>query len=308
MRRFLQHLWKPGISLLILAIVWLRIDIEGFSQSIRNLRWAPLFFALGIFAFAQLILSLRYMYAMKVLNRKCSLLFSIRIHFLGMWFNQILPGGVGGDIIKVAAVKGRVGLSRAIRGTLLNRISGLSFLMLSILLLLPAYHILLRNQAITFTLAMLALGFFLGLFAILRFNKLRAVRKISPKPWRHLTLLLNDIMRFKQRKFLVQQLWTSAVVYAISIITYYSIGRSLGIELPAWVYILFVPLIFLISLLPVSFGGWGVREVGSIGLFGLVGLPAEQAFAMSVVFGLMVICASLPGGLLLLLPRTQRSH
>jgi hypothetical protein len=62
-------------------------------------------------------------------------------------------------------------------------------------------------------------------------------------------------------------------------------------------------LVALVTALPISIGGWGVREVAMVGLFGLIGLPASAALALSVQLGVLSLLAALPGGLVLLLLR-----
>jgi uncharacterized membrane protein YbhN (UPF0104 family) len=51
----------------------------------------------------------------------------------------------------------------------------------------------------------------------------------------------------------------------------------------------------LLTSLPISIGGWGVRETAMIGLLGLVGVPASAALVLSVELGLITMAASLPG-------------
>lgn len=301
MKRLLGKIWKPLTSLAVLVILWNKIDVDDVMVSIWDARIGYLFLALITFLLAQIVSSQRYIFAMQTLNREIPFFLALRVHFIGFWFSQLLPSGIGGDVVKIFMLKNRIGVSKAIRGTLLDRVSGLIFLMLGVVVLLPAYQLELQTFAMTATLSALATIFFLALWASVYFNGNRAIKRMIPKPLRHISLLLNDIARFRQRKPLMQQLWTSAIVHTGGILGYALVGMSLGIELPILIYYLLVPLIFLISLIPISLGGWGVREAGSIGLFGLVGLPPEQAFAMSVLFGLMVICASLPGGILLLL-------
>lgn len=300
MKHLLRKIWKPLTSLAVLTILWNKIDVDDVMVSIRNAQTGPLFLALIIFLSAQVVSSQRYIFVMRALNRRIPFFLSLRVQFIGLWFSQLLPSGVGGDLVKVLMLKSHVGLSRAIRGTLLDRVSGLLFLMLALTVLLPAYQMVLRNPPVTFTLVVISAIFFLGLWISIHFNGNRAIKRIVPKPLRHISLLLNDVVRFRQSKPLVQQLWTSSIVHTGGIASYALVGMSLGIELPILTYYLLVPLIFLFTLFPIAMGGWGVREAASIGVFSLVGLAPEQAFAMSVLFGLMVICASLPGGGLLL--------
>jgi len=67
--------------------------------------------------------------------------------------------------------------------------------------------------------------------------------------------------------------------------------------------------VLLLSLLPISIAGWGVREGAMIACLGLVGVDAASAFAVSALFGLTSVVVGLPGGLVWLLigQRTRNS-
>ena len=80
---------------------------------------------------------------------------------------------------------------------------------------------------------------------------------------------------------------------------------GLGLALPVTLTdcLVLVPPVVLVATLPISIAGWGAREVAMITLFGLIGIPATQATALSVLFGLSTLLIALPGGLLWLLER-----
>ena len=61
--------------------------------------------------------------------------------------------------------------------------------------------------------------------------------------------------------------------------------------------VLLVPPVILITVVPVSIAGWGVREGAMVVAFGFLNVPANAAFAVSVLFGLTLAVASLPGSL-----------
>ena len=83
------------------------------------------------------------------------------------------------------------------------------------------------------------------------------------------------------------------------------LGFALGINVDVITFILVVPVIFLIALIPISFAGWGLREAGAVWLFGMVGITSEGALAMSICFGLLLIVAGLPGLFILLFYRSS---
>jgi uncharacterized membrane protein YbhN (UPF0104 family) len=69
--------------------------------------------------------------------------------------------------------------------------------------------------------------------------------------------------------------------------------------------VVLVPPAVLVATLPISIAGWGAREVAMVKLFGLIGVPASQAVALSVLFGLSTVLIALPGGLFWLLAARQ---
>ena len=56
-----------------------------------------------------------------------------------------------------------------------------------------------------------------------------------------------------------------------------------------------MPAIILITLLPISFAGWGLREGTMIGFLLFLGLSKSGILALSVLYGILLILASLPG-------------
>ena len=78
------------------------------------------------------------------------------------------------------------------------------------------------------------------------------------------------------------------------------LGWSLGIEAGLFHYLVFVPLVSLSLLLP-SVGGLGVREMTYVGLFGLVGVAEEKAFALGILVYAIHIVTGLIGGIIYLI-------
>jgi uncharacterized membrane protein YbhN (UPF0104 family) len=56
-----------------------------------------------------------------------------------------------------------------------------------------------------------------------------------------------------------------------------------------------MPAITLITLLPISFAGWGIREGAMVSFLLFLGLPKTAIFSLSVLYGIMLILSSLPG-------------
>ncbi len=296
------------VSAAAITIVLKHVSVQEVGRLLSGIQIIPLVAAAVIFLAAQVISAQRFLYVVRTIGRRITLRKSVRVHFIGLLFNQVLPSSLGGDVVKVFMFRQRLGLGRAIRCTILDRVFGLMILMLSVLLFLPLYQSLFNQPVLTFWLAVMAAGFFLILFGAVFLPGRRSIRRMVPRSLGMIPLLLRDIRRFRFLRPLSEQFWTSLVVHINGIIAYALIGESLGIALNWWFYVLLVPLVFLVALLPFSFSGWGLREIGAVELFALAGIPAGQAFTVSVLFGLLLIIVSLPGAVLLFSSRNHRSR
>jgi uncharacterized protein (TIRG00374 family) len=84
-------------------------------------------------------------------------------------------------------------------------------------------------------------------------------------------------------------------IHMLTIVAVWSLGRAQGLALsPADAAVLFSVMIG-VALVPFTIGGWGLRELAMVSLFGNYGLTPERALVFSMYFGLAAILASLPG-------------
>jgi len=299
---------KIVVSLLSLFFVIHTVDLSNITTVAVSINPGCVLVALGVFWIAQIVSSLRCVYIVNALGRDLALSTSVKAHFVGLWFNQVLPTSLGGDVLKVAVLKQAIGLGVALRSTILDRFSGLFILMLAILITLPLYSrvIPLEQNAVLLGLKILSIGFLVAtLILAWATTKIRKHLGHAPLLSKFLSPV-SDIWLFRKGRALWRQLWTSTIVHLNGIAAYGLLGMALGFDVDLLTFVLIVPLVFLIALLPISFAGWGVREVGAIWLFGLVGIPKENALILSIAYGSMLILAGLPG--LILFLRSKLMH
>ena len=96
------------------------------------------------------------------------------------------------------------------------------------------------------------------------------------------------------------------VVQILMVFAIYAFARSFAADLRLIDVLVVTPAILLLSALPVSFAGWGVRETVMVIGLGFIGVPAVDALAVSVGFGLGQIVVGLPGGVIWLAARRAR--
>lgn len=87
------------------------------------------------------------------------------------------------------------------------------------------------------------------------------------------------------------------IIHMLTIAAVWSLGRAQGLALsPVDAAVLFAVMVG-VALIPFTIGGWGLRELAVVSLFGGYGLTPERALVFSMYFGLTTVVASLPGAL-----------
>jgi len=299
---------KAAVSILCITLLYRSVDWLELTTLFTRIQMSWIILALIIFWIAQVISALRCAYIARVLGKHLDLATSVRAHFIGLWFNQVLPTSLGGDVIKVALLSKVLGFGLAVRSAILDRLSGLIFLMAATALALPIYARILPNRELLSGLTLLAIGFMLALIVSILISGW-IINQLKPYPlMNHLTQLLADLSTLARGKALWQQIWTSAIVHFNGIAAYALLGLALGVKVDPVLFALMVPLVFLIALMPLSVAGWGVREVGAVWLFGLVGVDRESALAISICFGILLVISGLPGLILFIFSESHNKN
>ncbi len=221
----------------------------------------------------------------------------LKLLWLGLFFNQVLPSGVGGDAVRAWRCR-RFGISlgTAVRSILLDRACGYSVLVLlyavGLPYLLPRFPDALQRVTLIGLFA-LAAGGLVALFVI----------DFLPRPLVRLRLLwpLTELSREARRVFFdrrsVYLLGLAAIGMGLSIFSFALAAQSVGVRLPVADWLVVLPPVIFIQLVPVSLAGWGVREVALVVILAVYGIPAAAALAASLAIGLSQIVVGLPGGL-----------
>lgn len=222
-------------------------------------------------------------------------------YFMGLFFNYILPGFVGGDVVRVyktALVSGKG--TQAFSSTLADRIIGLLVLVLFSLgafCLLPSGP---ADEALPAAVVMfLVLAGFLGFFAIRRFGRFAAFLfgRFIPGGIAGKIAAVYDEMHLMTRSpgTLARVMVLSCGIQLTRIGVHYLCGNAVGIHLGFAYFALFVPVMEIAASMPVSFGGVGVREMVGIGLFSAVGVPQEMVVSYTFLATASGFTGSLPG-------------
>lgn len=222
------------------------------------------------------------------------------LFLVGTFFNQFLPTGIGGDVVRAwAAARDGLGLARAFSSVLVDRALGLLPMLAIGLFALPSAwgHIEPKLRLPMLVIGSLGLAGLVALRWIDRAADLvrRALARLLPAgPPAAVDRILTSFSAY-DRAALVRALGWGTVFAVLLIGTNAALGRAVGIDRPGLLHwAIVVPLVAMSTIMP-SIGGWGVREALYVSL--LASQP-EAALALSVLFGLLNVLLAGLGGML----------
>jgi uncharacterized membrane protein YbhN (UPF0104 family) len=224
------------------------------------------------------------------------------VFYSSIFFNSL--GAIAGDVVRVwLARKFALSVKQLVLSVLSDRILTVLALLLLIVLALPTISQPVARAAWFGA----AAGLVLGVSGILLLATIeRMVERWRHQRFLHLILrVVQGLRPLRQVAGLLALFW--ALLAGVSLAAAaYLIARSLGIEVAPVAMIAVISMVTLATALPISIGGWGVREASFVSLLGILGVDREAALLLSVEFGLLSMLVSLPGGLIWLTLRKYR--
>lgn len=272
------------IMVLLSDMQWPQI-VEAFN---RVPFWSALLL-LGLYLFAQILSTLRWRLICISLQLPSNWLYLLKLYFLGMFCNLFLPTGVGGDAVKSYAL-GKTGNSqlKAAHSVLFDRLSGL----IAMLMLAMVALTMIRLQPVWIPILIAAMAL-VGLAALFFAPMIIALMaRYLPKIAGYFTPLVS-LYKNRLRFYLLFLL--AFTIQTLGFIIVIALGEALGIRVSPAFYVVSWTAITLLTLLPISINGIGVREAGFVYLFKLQGVPAEAAMTLGILMFAIPVCASLFG-------------
>lgn len=272
LRKKLYTVAKIAISAILIYFIFTKVDFHEVLEIVGKTN--PFYLVLAILSFiaSKVLASVRLNLYFHELGVKLTQKSNLKLYVLGMFYNLFLPGGIGGDAYKGYVIKKEfdVDTKKVVSALVLDRLSGLLLLFIyaCILALLLNY-----SWFITFRIPIAGLG----IISVLLFwylNK-RFFSFVLPVFWPSFSL--------------------SALVQLAQLISVFFILRSLAIESSEIAYLFIFLISSIVSVLPLTIGGIGSREVTFFYGAALLVLDENTSISISMVFFLITAVVSLIG-------------
>ena len=296
---------KVLVSAGLLAFILRKISVTDLSKLVREVDAGWMSGAVLIFLASNVVGGYQWHVLLRASGVRIPVRRTIRFYFVGLFFNNFLPASVGGDAIKVYDVS-KIGssVSQVVAVTLLDRIIGIFSLcllaVLSVLALAESHPtVTLWPYSIVFLACMtpaLAIYFFKPLSRSIRW----LVRILLPPSWGAKgSSILDHLGKFKSKKTLILGLMLlSVVIQAMRVVTHVMVAVSLGVRIDPVIvglFFVFVPLLSLAMIPPITINGLGIREGLGIVLLAQAGIGQTDAFAIEFLTYVVSVVISLLG-------------
>ena len=235
---------------------------------------------------------------------------AVRLIFIGHFFSQMLPSSIGGDAVRVWMVSREgVPLARAFLSVACDRGLAMVVLVVIVATTLTAGHALYPTVLPAIGVAHIAMIVIVagGLLLLYSHGEYIAGTLQRVRFLRGLGAITHDMrtVLFSGSRS-IAALISCVAVQILLVFAVYAFARGFAVDLRLSDAFVVVPTILLLSSLPISFAGWGVRETVMVIGLGFIGVSAVDALAVSVSFGLGQLVVGLPGAIIWLFDRRDR--
>jgi glycosyltransferase 2 family protein len=284
---------KVLVSVALLWFVLSQVDLTAVIERRITVDPAWLLLSIALFAGAVVLNAIRWKMIAQMLGLEVSLGNAVSMQFAGLFASQFLPGVVGGDAVRIWQAAGGMGVVAATESVLLERITSVLALLAINLALLPVLTFSFPAALLWPLAAMITVGTG-GVIALLASG---SAARFTPAWLR--TLLDRYSGYLKRLAGRPTQLLLAIVIHLVTVTAVYALAQALRVALTPADALIFIPPVLLFMILPISLGGWGVREAVMVTALAFAGIEAGDALLLSIAIGLTSLLVSLPGVLLL---------
>jgi glycosyltransferase 2 family protein len=297
LRVALSRYFRLAVSALLLGWIAWKTDWQELGKVFAQLRLELWLAAVALFAVCQTISSVRWRIMARQLGFQQSLGQFINLYFVGTYFNLLLPTSVGGDVVRVWYLNNGSGRRlAALLAVFLDRLSGLL-----VLLAMACLAVLLSPVHLERWIPWSVLG--MTASAVCCVALLPVVARWLPRGHLYVGQIKAALAVLRKPRLFVETTFLSGLVQAGNVVLVWLIGLSLGAQVPGSFYWIMAPMVALLTMLPVSVNGMGVREQSTVLLLAPLGVSQEIALSLALLTFAASAANSLLGGIVYLCSR-----
>jgi uncharacterized protein (TIRG00374 family) len=310
---------KVAVSATLLALILRRFSWQELRAEFAQTSLPALVLPFAIIVASNVLGAAQWRWILRAAGIGLRFGVALRLYVAGLFLNNFMLGNVGGDVYKIYTVGRNAGeMGRAAGATIVDRLVGLSAL--CALASFAAVGEIGRDHipsgqavvVLTFALAIMAAS-----AVVLHPGRGDAIQRFVARlplgAWSgKLSRLLAHLGDYRRQSRLLNGAFAlSLAIQGARVAAHFFVGQAMGWSLHASDFAKFclvIPILGLVIALPISLGGWGVREWAGMALFAPLGHGGEEAVTLLALTATLTLVASLAGALSLVVgPATTRS-
>lgn len=300
MKKYLKISLKIIISLFLVIYLVFSLDIDKSLDLVLSSN--TVYFGLSIFLITlnYIISSVRWK-NLVLSENKISLIYFIKLYFIGSFFNNYLPTSIGGDAYKIAKLGDKINSKTdAFTATFLERFLGMVALIgISLFGVVSFSNLDYLSFIFVFIGVMIVFSLFLAFYPKLKFK-----HKFFEKLFTILDKIHASFLKYKTRPLLIfYSFVVSCLVQVLSVFSQFVLFLAVGVSLPIDYSFFAFPIIFLSGYAIPSLNGLGSQDILYQNFFVLINVNKEAIIASSLLYHLSRFVVSLVGGLIYLIDR-----
>lgn len=313
MRKILSFAVRAGITALAFWIIFRKVDADSLQHTIAGADPAWLILAVALFLLTQLGSIVRWRMLVPA-HPRLTWRFLADSFFVGFFFNGFLPTTVGGDVVRgYDLIKATGEWKDSLASILMDRLTGLVGLLivatLSWGIFPPAREDpVLRSGLVGVCLFVLALVGVIGSRRVLQAGLKPFGRIGLGQLGSHAAQFQEALRSYLHRpKALLGAVGISVFIQSVAIVICAVVSQALHLSIPILSFLIIVPVVAIVSQIPFSLNGWGIREGTTIILLQRIGIDPAHALSLSLVGAVIQLSPGVIGGFLFL-ARQRRKH
>ena len=301
-RRFGLALLRPAVGVTVLWFVWLQVGAAPFEDGLRAVTWQAVLAAAALTVVTTVCSAWRWRVVARALGVGIGLPAAVGAYYRSLFLNSVLVGGVLGDVHRAVTHGRRAGdVPGGLRAVAWERLCGQviqAVVTVVVLLALPSPV----RPALPYVLAGVA-GVAGGAALVVR----GAARRGRPRLARAARAVSADL----RRSLLAPGVWpqlalASVLVVAGHTVTFVIAARVAGCTAPLGELVALLMVVQTAVVIPLSLGGWGLREGAAAWAFAAAGLGAATGVTVAALYAVLMLAAVAPGAGLLLRDAVRR--
>ncbi len=298
MKKSAVFLVRIAVVIVIYALILRRISLHDISPLLTSGFYVALAGAVLLNLAQAVVCTRRWMKLAENTANVPGFLRCYAAYLEGLFFNQALPSFVGGDAVRVMrwrsfGVTTRDAILSVLQDRLLGAIGAAVMAFVACILLMDSP---LDRGSLLAASMLAAAAFFGGVGALALVHSTRLTGLLSRFPRIYAIL---DRHRAPRLNAMLWAWLTANAVFGqvLSGLSVYILASALGIDLPPLLLISIAGIVLVVTMIPISLAGWGVREASFLVLLVPLGIDRERALMLSLGFGLSCLLSALLGGI-----------